>query len=459
MKSLHKHRLSTPFKIVLSFLFIILVGSLLLNLPISQTDQSQASYFDHLFAAVSMICVTGLYTQPVYLTYNTFGQFVCMVLIKTGGLGLLTLVAAIFIGINHRINHSQTVLLSESLNRFDQSQFPSFIIMILKMTSTLEAIGAFILSFVFVPQFGWLKGIFNSFFISISAFNNAGFDNIGPTSLINYAQNPVINIVVPLLIIAGGLGFSVWFEVLAIAKSAIRSRFRQDRIPFKEVSVHTRMVLTVTIFLLVAGTLAFLLTEWSNPKTIGSHNLIDKLQVSFFQSATMRTAGFSTIDYTQMILPSFIIAFVLMFVGGSPGSTAGGVKTSSIMLIILLIKNEIFQEDSLNYHHHSISKNIARKALVIGIMFVILTLLSSFLISIFDMGVKFEYIVFEVISALATVGVSANLTASLSRLSQTILMLLMIIGRIGPITFFAALQVNKRQKVNVKYAKGHVLIG
>lgn len=459
MLKINQGAYSIPFKIAMSFLSVILIGSLLLSLPISQTAESQASYFDHLFTAVSMVCVTGLYTQAVALTYNTFGQIICMILIKLGGLGLLTLVAAVYIRMKHRYNIKNSVLISEALNRFDLSDFKDFVFMIFKLTTLTDLIGTFLLSFVFVPLHGFGKGIFTALFISISAFNNAGFDNFGTISLQDFKVHPIISIVVPLLIIAGGLGFSVWFELIEWLKNLIMSKSSGFWISLKQLSLHTRLVLSATIFFLLFGTVLFLLTEWTNPLTLGGLNLFDKLQVSFFQSATMRTAGFATIDYTHIRLASFLIFFALMFVGGSPGSTAGGAKTTTVMLVLLMIKNEIAQKEHITYRHHTISRSLVSKALIICILFGLIIGSSSFVISILESGIEFEYIVFEVVSALATVGVSANLTPHLTPISQTILMLLMFIGRIGPITFFAALQIKQKPVNEVQYAKGQVLIG
>lgn len=452
--------LNISFKIALSFLTVIIIGSILLWLPVSQLDSSQAGYFDHLFMTVSMVCVTGLYTQPVFETYNLFGQVICIILMKTGGLGLLTIVASIFIKFKQRLDLDQSITLTEALNLADMSNFQDFIFLIIKFTICLELLGALFLSFVFIPDFGVKKGLFTSIFVAVSAFNNAGFDNFGSISLQAYATHPIITLIIPGLIIAGGLGFSVWFELRSLIKDAYSThKFKGIKQTYHQFSLHTKLVLNMTVIMLVFGTLVFLMAEWSNALTIGNLTFIDKLQVSFFQSATMRTAGFATINYTTIYSASFILFYILMFVGGSPGGTAGGVKTSSVMLIYLLIKNEIQQKNYISYQRHTIDRALVRKALVIGLMFIILVLLGSFFIAIFDHGVPLEHIIFEVISALATVGVSADLTPNLTKLSQSILMLFMFIGRIGPITAFAALQVKRNKKADIKYAKGDVLIG
>lgn len=454
------NKLSIPFKIAFSFLIVIIVGSILLSLPISQISTSEATYFDHLFTAVSMVCVTGLYTQPVYLTYNLFGQTVCILLMKLGGLGLLTIVASIFLKFKQGIGLDESITLTEALNRVDLTNFQEFLFMIIRFTLILESLGAFFLTFVFVPIHGWGKGIFTSIFIAVSAFNNAGFDNFGTESLQQFATNPIITIVIPVLIISGGLGFSVWFDLRENFKEYMSSRgVAGIRSSYTKLSLHTKLVLNMTLFLLVFGTLLFLWTEWSNDLTIGQYTLIDKLQTSFFQSTTMRTAGFSTVNFTMIYSSSFILFYVLMFIGGSPGGTAGGVKTASVMLIYSIIKSEITQSKFITYKNHTIDRQVAKKALVIGTTFIILVLFGSFMIAIFDHGVMLEYIIFEVISALATVGVSADLTPTLSKSSQCILMIYMFIGRLGPITAFTALQIKRRKRIDIQYAKGDILIG
>jgi len=449
--------LSTALKILLSFLFVIIIGSLLLNLQISQINTSEATYFDHLFTSVSMVCVTGLYTQSVAATYNIFGQIICMFLMKLGGLGLLTVVSAFYLQLGSSVSIKDKVTIEESLGHDNLFDFKSFILSVITFTTLFEVIGALLLMTHFVPLYG-AEGAFSSLFLAISGFNNAGFDNMGVNSLQNFATIPVVNIVIPLLIIIGGIGFNVWFDIgKTIKKARLNGTLFNVKSVYRKLRLHTRLMLKWTGVLLIGGTFLFLIFEWSN--TIGQLNILDKLQVSFFQSTTMRTAGFATIDFTNVHVISLILFCTLMFIGGAPGGTAGGAKISTVAIIFYTLKAEVFGQKYVSYQNRTINISLIRKAAVIIVMYILLFLIGISLLSIFDEHIPLKYTLFEVISALATVGVSANVTTELGRLSQTVLMFLMFLGRLGPITVFTALRMRKLKKQNVKYAEGKILIG
>lgn len=457
------NELPISLKIVLSFLFVILIGSILLSLPISQKPESNASYFDHLFTTVSMVCVTGLYTKPVYETYSHFGQWINILLIQVGGLGIMTIVAVIFMQLGKKVSLREEFTIEEALNWSSSSDFSQFIKTVVKYTFSIELVGLIALSLYFIPELGIKNGLFTSLYLSVSAFNNAGFDNFGAVSLQPYATNFIVNIVISSLIILGGIGFSVWLDV----SKNIRLFFTQNTLTwssvkqqYRKLQIHTQLVINVSLFFILSGTLLFLLSEWNNPATIGSFSFGNKILISYFQSVTMRTAGFATVDYTNIRLFSLLMLSGLMFVGGSPGGTAGGVKTSTIALVGKLISTEAKGRNKVNYKYHTISFDLIRHALVILTAFILILFSGIALIALFDPEAPFEYIVFEVFSALGTVGVTANLTPILSRYSQTILMFLMFIGRLGPITIFTALGNRKRKnKKEINYAKGHILIG
>ena len=336
---------SIPKRIASSFAIVILVGSFLLNLPISQLATSKASYFDHLFTTVSMVCVTGLSTQPVAETYNTFGQVICMILMQIGGLGLMSIIAFFLYDAGKKMSLVDKLALQDSLNREDGQDFKKYLKTIFKYTFFIEFIAAVILSFRFVPELGTAKGIFTAFFFAISAFCNAGFDNLGSNSLINYATDPFLTLVVAALIILGGIGFSVWFDFkrsyLEMRKST-KSKKRKSF--YRRLQYHTKIVLWLTGIILLSGTVLTLLTEWNNPNTIGNLSFFDKLLVSFFQTVTMRTAGFATIDYTNAHPTSILLYCIQMLIGGSPGGTAGGVKTTTFLVVLLFIRTTVFRK-------------------------------------------------------------------------------------------------------------------
>ena len=451
---------SIPKRIAASFAIVILVGSLLLNLPISQLETSQATYFDHLFTTVSMVCVTGLFTQPVASTYNSFGQIICMFLMQIGGLGLMSMIAFFFFDSGKKLSLTDRLALQDSLNRDDTKDFKDYLRTIFKYTFIIEGIAAILFMIRFIPMLGVGKGIFTSIFFAISAFCNAGFDNLGSNSLIDYATDPLLAIVISALIILGGIGFAVWFDVknsISCYRSSLKNKYH--KMFYKRLHYHTKVVILLTLGILLTGTFLTLITEWHNPDTIGNLNFEQKLLVSFFQTVTMRTAGFASIDYTKANPSTLLLYCIQMFIGGSPGGTAGGVKTTTVLVVLLFIRSEIYEKKSINFRHHTIPYEMARKSLMIFIIFTVLTLSSVFLLSITDPQAPLLYTLFETISAMCTVGVTANLTPTLSMLGQIIIMTLMFIGRIGPLTVLLSFSNRKKQELKIKYAKAPLLIG
>lgn len=350
--------------------------------------------------------------------------------------------------------------LQDSLNRDDTKNFKDYLSTIFKYTFIIEGIAAILFMIRFIPMLGVGKGIFTSIFLAISAFCNAGFDNLGSNSLIDYATDPLLSIVISALIILGGIGFAVWFDV----KNSI-SRYRRS-LPnkyhksfYQRLHYHTKVVILLTLGILLTGTFLTLITEWHNPDTIGNLNFGEKLLVSFFQTVTMRTAGFASIDYTKANPSTLLLYCIQMFIGGSPGGTAGGVKTTTVLVVLLFIRSEIYEKKSINFRHHTISYEMARKSLTIFMIFTVLTLSSVFLLSLTDPQVPLLYTLFETISAMCTVGVTANLTPTLSMFGQIIIMILMFIGRIGPLTVLLSFSNRNQQELLIKYAKAPLLIG
>lgn len=451
---------SIPKRIVASFAFVIFIGSLLLMLPISQQLTSQATYFDHLFTAVSMVSVTGLFTKSVASTYTIFGQIICMTLIQIGGLGLMSIIAFLFYDSGGKLSLIDRLALQDSLNRGDNTNFNNYLRTIFKYTLVIEGIAAIVLSFRFIPLLGVGRGIFTSIFIAVSAFCNAGFDNLGSNSLIDYATDPLVNMAIAALIILGGIGFAVWFDIKNSYRIYRCSKKRKGKCSlYRRLHYHTKIVLGLTVALLFLGTVTTLITEYHNPNTIGNLSLGDKVLVSFFQTVTMRTAGFGTIDYTQAHPTTLLLYSIQMFIGGSPGGTAGGVKTTTLLVVLLFIRAEIYEKKSINFKNHTIAQSTARRALLIFMVFTTLILASVFALSITDPSVSLLYTLFESISAVCTVGVTANLTPILSIGGKVIIMLLMFIGRIGPLTLLLSLSTRKPQQVELKYAQAPLLVG
>ena len=437
-------------RIVLSFAGVILVGSILLTLPISQLPTSEARYWDNLFTTVSMVCVTGLFTQPVASSYTAFGQIICILLMQIGGLSLLSFVGLIALQARKKLSFVNLATLQESFSRTDTKNFLGFIFSVFRFTFAIEGLGALLLAFHFVPKFGWAKGLFTSVFLAVSAFCNAGFDNMGAISLVDYVKDPYINLIIASLIIMGGLGFSVWFDFQG----------RLDRKQTgRKLSFHTKIVLGLTATILTVGTLLSLITEYNNPATIGQFSFGHKLLASFFQTVTMRTAGFATIDYTQARPISLLIYTFQMMLGGAPGGTAGGIKITTFLVLLAYARSEIMGLPHTNFKRRTIDSLTTRKAIAVFIVFLSTFLLGLFLISVTDADKPLLFLIFEVMSALATVGVSANLTPTLTQAGQLIIMALMFFGRIGPMSILVSLSLKKPPKsATVQYAKSSLIV-
>lgn len=452
-------RLPPAAKIVISFATVIFIGSLLLTLPISNLESSETTYFDNLFTAVSMVCVTGLFTLPVATSFTVFGQIVCIVLMQIGGIGLMTILATFIMRIGRKMRFSDTIAVKEALNRDELGDFKTYLASIIKYTAIIEGTGMLLLALRFVPEFGFASGLFVSLFLAVSAFCNAGFDNLGAYSLQEYVHDPLINLVITTLIILGGIGFSVWFDVTHNVQSIIKNKCKSGwKRSYRMLKIHTRLAINMTLGLIVIGTLVFLVVEWNNPNSIGNFTFGEKVLASFFQTVTMRTAGFATLDY-ELIKPFSLFFFIgTMFIGGSPGGAAGGIKTTTFALVALLVISEIKGQKYVNYSHHTIPLEIIRRAIVIVATFSLFLIAGvSVLMLVEDQ--PFLYLLFEAVSALATVGVSVNLTPELSHISQVVLMILMFIGRIGPITILLSLSRKSKKTKDQLYAKTTILIG
>ena len=324
-------------QIAASFLMVIFIGAGLLSLPLANKGAIRP-FVDNFFIATSATCVTGLTPLTVVEQYTVFGQLVILVMIQIGGLGFMTLLSFMLAQVQRRLALSTRIVLQESLNQKTLNGLGAFVNRILRFTLVVELIGAVALSFQFVPEFGLVRGIYFSVFHSVSAFCNAGFDLLGSSSLIGYATNYHVNLVIAMLIITGGLGFIVWFELY---DSFVKERKRPAKFSlthyFTHLSVHSKLVLAITGVLLFVGTVLTLIIEFNNPGTLGGHNLFDKLVISSFTSVTLRTAGFATIDMASLMPGAKLIFCLFMFIGGSPAGTAGGIKTVTFGLIVLMI--------------------------------------------------------------------------------------------------------------------------
>lgn len=444
---------TTTQTIMLSFLLGILIGSLLLVLPISSATQEKIDYIDALFTATTSMCVTGLVTLPTVSTWSFFGQLVILILIQIGGLGVITVIAGLMIYMNKKIGLNDRLLLQDSFNLNSISGIIRFIKKVLKGTFIVEALGALLYMLVFVPEFG-VRGIWISIFTSVSAFCNAGIDIISENSLCDYALNPIVNAVTSMLIVLGGIGYLVWWDVVRVLKK----RCQQKINVFSHLTLHSKIVLSLTAFLILFGALSFLVFEYNNPLTIKNLSLFDKVQVSFFQSITTRTAGFATIPQQNLTNSSALISMVLMFIGGSPAGTAGGIKTITIAVLLMSALATIQNREHVEVFDRTLSKQAVNKSVaVVSVSFSIL-MISTLLLSS-CMQADLLDIFYETVSATATVGLTRNLTPSLNMMGKIIIIVTMYLGRVGPISLLVAFNAKKDKKNVIKNPIEEISIG
>ena len=433
---------STTQIIMLSFLGAILLGSALLVLPFSTKSGESVDYIDALFTAVSATCVTGLVTLPTVATWSVFGQIVILILIQIGGLGVITITAGLMVAIHRKMGLKDSQLLSDALNVSTLSGLAEFVKKMLLGTFIIEGVGALMYMIVFIPDFG-AKGIWISIFNSVSAFCNAGIDIVAENSLCNYATNPLVNVVTCLLIILGGLGYVVWWDIIRVLKDVKRTKFR---CVFK-LTLHSKIVLVSTFALILIGGVSILAFEYNNPLTLKNYNFFDKMQIAFFQSITTRTAGFATLPQENLTNASSIICLILMFIGGSPVGTAGGIKTVTIVVLFATTIATVRGKNEVTLFQRNLSKQVTRKAVAVAFSSFIIVALSTILLSLSTDAPALD-VVFETVSATATVGLSRNLTSSLNVWGKLILSATMYFGRIGPISLATSFNL-KKENINI----------
>ena len=434
--------LSTTQMILLSFLVVVLLGSILLALPISSANGIAVPYIDALFTATTSTCVTGLVTLPTFSTWSLFGQIVILFLIQIGGLGIITIVSGIMILLHKKFGIEDRLLIQDSFNLNTMSGLSKFIKNVLLGTLIIEFIGALWYMFVFVPEFG-LNGIWISIFTSVSAFCNAGIDIIGDNSLCNYATNPIVNITTSFLIVLGGLGYIVWWDVIRV----FGNRTSKNKHIFRHLTLHSKIAIVATGMLIVAGGLLFFIFEKSNPSTIATMSVLDKLQVSFFQSITTRTAGFASISQESLTSASSFTSLILMSIGGSPVGTAGGMKTVTLVVLICSAFATIRNKKDVALFGRSISQFSIRKAIAVYVMFMAICISSTLLLMYTQNGSMLD-VIYETVSATATVGLSRGFTSRLDIFGKLVIIITMYLGRVGPISLAVALG-SKNESQNV----------
>lgn len=442
-----KYISKNPAKLMLfMYIVVILIGTFLLMLPISSSDMSFTNFIDSFFTVVSAICVTGLTTLTTATYWSLFGKVVIIILIQLGGLGIMTAASIVALIFNKKMSISDRMKLSEEKNTVTIEGVVRIIKFIIYSTFIIELIGAFLMSIYFIPYYGLLKGIGVSIFQSISAFCNAGFDVIGETSIVPFALNINISLVTSLLIIIGGIGHTVIKELLI------------KKFNYKKYSLHTKLTLIMTGLLLFVPTILFIFIEYNNPNTLKEYNIFQKFLLSFFESTTLRTAGFYTTIQQNYLTASSIIMILLMFIGGSPAGTAGGFKTTTFATLFLITKANVKKDKEVNVFNKRLPEEIDNKVIAIFTISLVWIISAMFLLAIANPDFSILDITYEVVSAYGTVGLTRGLTTSLSSFSKIIICITMIFGKIGPISIIAAFINSSKPKV-YKNQKESILIG
>ncbi len=434
LKKKWHNKLTATRTIAIGFLGIILAGTVLLALPIASADGKAVDLLTALFTATSATCVTGLVVVDTYSGWSAFGKTVLLTLIQIGGLGFMTIGVFVAVLMKKNIGLKERGILQESMNMLQIGGIVRLVKKITIGTFLIEGVGAVLLSIRFIPQMGWIRGIGNGIFHSISAFCNAGFDLMGKTeeysSLVSYSGDVLVNITIMALIVTGGIGFLVWDDL------------QKKKLRFKEYLLHTKIVLVVTASLLFGGALLIYLFERNH--LMADMGAGEKVLTSLFASVTARTAGFNTIDVGGMSASSKLVTIVLMFIGGSPGSTAGGIKTTTFAVMLIFVWANLRNSHGSNIFGRRLEEEEIRKASIV----VTINLLLAVAPAVILCGMQsfpMEDVLLEVFSAIGTVGMSSGITRQLNTVARVIIIFLMYCGRIGSMTF--ALSFTERKKV------------
>lgn len=450
-KKKHTARKPVNMYLLIAFVFfgIILFGTALLCLPFSSRDGNSCGFITALFTATSSTCVTGLVLADTWTQWSGFGQVVILCLIETGGLGFMSIASTMFFVFKKRITMNERSAIALTVGADDQSEAERLQKKMLAFSFGAQGLGAVLLTVRFLSDFGLKKSVQLGIFHSVSAFCNAGFDILGfktpGASVELYGTDTAVVAVLSFLIIFGGLGFVVWDE------------FFQVKSPKKR-SVYTKLVIITTTVLLLSGTLLICLAEWNNPLTLGEMTFFEKIKAGFFQSVTVRTAGFAGINQEYMTEAGKAVSMFLMLIGGSSGSTAGGLKTVTFVVIMLFLYSSFKGRENVNIFHRTISKSNALNALTIFGIMVSLAFFGAFFICITS-PVSFTNALYESVSALATVGLTAGATPLLSLPAKLLIIIYMYFGRVGILTISLGFFRSKNTKEHFRYANTDLMIG
>ena len=438
-----KVELNPPRVLALGFGILILIGALLLNLPIASQDGESIGFINSLFTSASAVCVTGLVVVNTAEHWTLFGQVVIISLIQMGGLGIMTMATIVAMLMGKKITLKERLIIKEQLNQGTMSGLVRLTRYVIFSTFLIEFIGAILLSFRFIPQYGMAKGIWFSTFHSISAFCNAGFDIMG-NSIVPYVGDFLVNFTIASLIIIGGLGFTVYIDI-------------SQKKSFKKLHLHSKLVIVITLILILMGMFLILLVERDNPDTLANLSTGDKFLAAFFQSVIARTAGFNSVDISKLYDTSIFILIILMFIGGSPGSTAGGIKTTTFGTMILTTIAVVRGNKDISVFNRRISQDIINRSLAILTIGLTLVITVSLVLTLTE-SANFLDLLFETTSAFGTVGLTRGLSPNLSDMGKIIISITMYLGRVGPLTMAFAFSQKQKQPL-YKYCEGNIIVG
>lgn len=438
---------STTRQIAFGFAMIILAGTLLLSLPIANRS-GHGDPLSALFTATSATCVTGLVVADTYQNWTIFGQLVILCMIQVGGLGFMTIGAYISVLLKKRIGLKERERLQESVNTLEIAGVVRLVKKIVQGALCIEGLGAVLLAFRFVPQFGAARGIYFAVFHAISAFCNGGFDLMGVdeaySSLVAFEGDIVVNLVVVTLILVGGIGFIVWDDVA------------RHKWHFRKYLLHSKIVLTTTLVLTAAGTVLFLVTE--DQAAFAGMGPLERFLGALFSSVTPRTAGFNSVDTAALSNSGKMLTMLMMFIGGSPGSTAGGVKTTSMIVLLFYAVAMVLNREDINLFGRRLTDEVVKKANAVVVINATLTIIATIVIMALQPLLNFEDVLFEVLSAIGTVGMTVGITRDLNIISQVIIIVLMYCGRLGSLSF-ALVFAQKSASASVRQPQEKIIVG
>ena len=417
--------------LALGFMGVILAGGVLLSLPFC--NRQPITFSDALFTSTTAVCVTGLVTVTPAVQFTLAGQIILLILIQIGGLGIIACAVGFLLLLRRQITVKERIVIQETYNMEAPGGMVAMILRVIKGTLAVETAGAVLYAFRFIPEFGVLRGIWYAVFHAVSAFCNAGIDILGDTSFQKYVGDPIINITTVLLIIVSGIGFSVWQDLISNGR-----RIRRREIPnkwwFTRLRLHSKLAIVTTLILLIGGTVCIFLMERNNPATLGNLSTGEKWMAAFFHSTSTRTAGFATVSQSGLYTQSKFLSCILLFIGGSPGGTAGGVKTTTVAMVVLTCLSVFRGGEQVECFGRRLSGKNIRMGFAVIMTAVTVLFAGTIAITVFDPQVPFIDILYEAFSAVGTVGLTADLTPTLSSASHMVLIVMMYIGRIGPIS-------------------------